>query len=92
MDVRETRLIVFNRAEWKCEVCHILLIGAMPQIAHQIPQKKHYIKKYGKAIIHHHLNLKACCGLKCNSKIDINGKTMQIEKLVEEIKKDLQYD
>lgn len=84
---QEKRLQIFRRAGWKCECCGQRLSrdGMHPQLAHIIPQKKRNIKKYGKQVIHHQLNLKAVCSGRCNSAVDINGKDMLIEKLVNKI-------
>ncbi len=91
MDIQETRIFIFKRDRWRCCICHEY-VGkySTPQCGHIIPAKKHYIAKYGKEVIHHHLNMKATCCLAHNAKIDINGKVVLIEKLVKKIKKELE--
>jgi hypothetical protein len=86
--IQETRLRIFNRDNWKCTQCGLRLSHerAVAQLAHVLPQKKMYIKKYGNDIIHHDLNMLSVCGLKCNSKVDINGKDALIEKHVQKIR------
>ena len=54
-------------------------------MAHQIPQRKHFIRRYGRNIIHHELNFKATCGLKCNNAVSIANKPVAINALVKEI-------
>ena len=86
----DTRLEVFARAGWKCEVCHVPLnLVSHPQLAHRIPQNTRNLVKYGKRIIHHHLNLAATCCLACNAKVDIRHHPKEIEALVSRIKHDL---
>ena len=55
------------------------------QLAHRIKKSKANIKKYGKEIIHHPLNMKAVCGLECNAVFDLGHNEYAIEKLVSEI-------
>ena len=83
--MNETRIIVFNRSGGFCEVCGKPIDYAY-QMAHRIPQRKHFVKKYGKAVIHHPLNFRATCGLRCNNAVSIGNHPLEIERIVEEIK------
>lgn len=87
MDIKETRLKVFKKARFQCQVCGLPFYSdkATPQLAHQIKQSKYNIKKYGKEVIHHPLNLKAVCSLSCNAKADLGVKEELIKKLVMKI-------
>ena len=73
-------------AEPYCRVC-----GLAPsiQLAHRIPKSKAMLRKYGNRIIHHRKNLVPVCGLKCNAACSIQGRPLEIEKLVKEIREDL---
>lgn len=89
--IEQTRLQIFKRDRWRCVVCkeHINIHNS-PQLAHKIPAKKHYIAKYTKEVIHHPLNMGSTCCLAHNAKLDINGHTARIDKLVEEIRLDIE--
>lgn len=58
-------------------------------MSHRIPQRKHFVKRYGKDVVHHPLNFAACCGLTCNNKVSIGNHPVAIEQLVAEIREDL---
>ena len=88
---QEKRLQIFIKSGWECDHCGGYLNRySTPQLGHRISQTKYNIKKYGKDIIHHPLNMKAVCSIKCNSAVAI-GKSMseQINSLVNEIKREL---
>ena len=86
----DTRLEVFSRAGWKCEVCGAPLnLVAHPQLAHRIPQATRFLVRYGKRVIHHPMNLAATCCLECNAKVDIRHHPKEIEALVRRIQCDL---
>jgi len=75
----------------KCQVCGVSLFGKIPQLAHRIPKKKAYLKKYGRAVIHHPLNLRVVCSLRCNSACLLDPATHPIEarELVRKIREAL---
>lgn len=83
-EIYETQVKVFVRDDWKCVVC------GRPgnQCAHILPQDKLHIAKYGTEIIHHPENLLTTCSLKCNSKVEINGRSqpLRAEKHAQKIK------
>lgn len=85
---QEKRFNIFMDAGLKCEVCGDKLTEGTAQLAHRINQSKRNLKKYGKAIIHHKLNLATTCS-KCNNKVSLYGKYNSIDRLVENIKKEL---
>lgn len=67
--ISEQKAVLLERDHWTCRVCG----QAANQLAHRIPQSKMNIKKYGKHVIHHSLNLVSVCSLRCNSSVIING-------------------
>ena len=54
--------------DWLCAECDRSLHapGAVLQWAHGFPQTDGNIAKYGEAVVHHPLNGKVVCSLKCN--------------------------
>jgi len=80
---------LFSDYGWCCGICKKSLLSGVPQLAHRIPQSKRNIKKYGKEVIHHKLNMIPVESLECNAAASIAGDTIAIELLVNEIKADL---
>lgn len=81
----ELRTMVFNQAGGLCVVCGVQLDWSLFQMAHRIPQRKYFLKKYTKAVIHHPKNLAATCGLRCNNAVSIGNHPIEIQMLVEDI-------
>ena len=77
-DIQENRLFIFKRDKFTCHCGNPITRFGTPQLGHIIPQKKMYLKKYGAEIIHHPMNMKSCCCLKCNSKVDLGFKDAMI--------------
>lgn len=92
--MQEQRLQLLIERGSRCEVCGNHLTISNLQIAHRIPQSKANLKKYGKKIIHHPLNLATVCSLKCNSAVLCNPATMPIttQKLIKKIEENLNED
>lgn len=69
-----------------CQVC-----GKRPstQCAHRIPKDKPNLRKYGKRIVHHRLNILAVCSLACNDAVSISNHPEEIKALVERIRGEL---
>jgi hypothetical protein len=72
---------IYERDGWTCVCGNSVFQYGTPQIAHRIPQRKHLIRKYGKEIIHHPVNLRATCCLKCNASVS----TLNYKEVLEEI-------
>jgi uncharacterized membrane protein YccC len=89
LEAMEQRTRLINRARGRCEVCGKMLVN--PQVAHRVPQHKRYLRRYGKAVIHHPLNLKVVCSLRCNSAVLLDPAThpIEAEELIQRIKEDL---
>lgn len=85
---RKTELCI--KARWTCQVCGKHLTPSTAQLAHRIPKHKKYLKRYGKAIIHHPLNMVVTCAA-CNSSVLLDPATHPIEsqELIERIKEAL---
>ena len=84
-DNKRTRYILAGN---RCEHCGELMFYEQSQYAHRISKSKANLKKYGPEIIHHDLNLKLVCSLKCNSAVLLSPAThpVEAEKLVNEIR------
>lgn len=93
LEPAHTRAMVIARAKRMngglplCEVCGLAPGG---QMAHRIPQNKRNLKRYGPRVIHHPLNIKWVCSLRCNSAASINNRPLAIQQLIDEIMEDLQ--
>lgn len=85
---QETVLLLLNRQGGRCAVCGKYLTPGTTELAHRIPQRKHFLKKYGERIIHHPLNLAAVCrgSSRCNNAVSIGNQPIAISKLVDAIR------
>lgn len=77
--IYEQKLAMLNDRGYVCQVCGKEINVHTAQMAHIMASSKSNIKKYGKEVIHHHLNLKLVCGLKCNSAVLKSPATHPIE-------------
>lgn len=77
------RLDIFERDGFRCVCGKSVYAYGTPQLAHRLPQRKHLIKKYGKDIIHHPVNLVSTCSLKCNASVSVSSKMAVIGVLKE---------
>lgn len=89
LDAWEQKIALIERAGGRCEVCGASLTH--PQVAHRIPKFKRYLKRWGKAVIHHPLNLAVVCSLKCNSAVLLDPAThpIEAEELIDKIMQNL---
>jgi 5-methylcytosine-specific restriction endonuclease McrA len=87
-EYQENRIRLMIERGCVCEVCGKPLHLGNLQLAHRIPKAKRYLKKYGKEVIHHPLNLATVCSLKCNDAVLLDPKTHPIEaaELIRRIK------
>ena len=83
------RLEIFERDGFRCVCGKSVYAYGTPQLAHRVPQRKHFLKRYGKEVIHHPMNLVSTCSLECNASVSIGGKPLEIAELVEKIKQEL---
>ena len=90
-EYQENRIRLMVERGCTCEVCGKHLDYGNLQLAHRIASTKGYLKKYGKDVIHHPLNLATVCSLKCNDAVLLDPKTHPIEaqELIEKIKESL---
>ena len=89
-DMQEQRQEIFKRDNYACQACggSIYRLGT-PQLAHRISQGVANVKRYGKEVIHHELNMASVCCLKCNDAMNIGFSTKQADALAEKIKQEI---
>lgn len=89
-DMQEQRQEIFRRDEYTCKACgeSIYRFGN-PQLAHRISQSVMNVKRYGKEVIHHPLNMASVCSLRCNDAMNIGFSTKQADELAEKIKQEI---
>ena len=75
----------------RCDVCNLWIPLEESHIAHRIPKTKSNLKKYGKGIIHHPLNLALTCP-DCNSAVLINNDPVSKGLLIAKIERALIED
>lgn len=84
----ELRSYIFARDAYRCRSCRLSVYrSGFPQIAHRIANTKANVKRYGKEVINHPVNLASTCSLYCNGKMNIGFKTREADELAEKIKK-----
>ncbi len=69
--IEETKLAVYLRVGGTCQACG-KQVGPAGHCGHVIPQSQ--IDRFGPEVIHHPLNMKWVCSLKCNHAIEISCK------------------
>ncbi len=80
-------LAIYERDEWTCVCGNSVHIYGTPQIAHRLSQSKVNLKKWGAEVIHHPVNLRAVCSLKCNASVATHD-WRQVLKEIEEYEQD----
>ena len=87
LDAQEQKERMIAEAGYKCYVCNKPVTFQTAQLAHVIEKSKSNLKKYGEEVIHHPLNMKVVCSLKCNSACLMSPKThpIQAQDLIERI-------
>lgn len=83
-DYRDLRRLMYIRANECCEVCGKPLRDSF-ELAHRIPQRKHWIEKYGAAIIHHPLNMRVTCPGACNDAVSLGNNDHLHQQVIQEI-------
>ena len=74
MRIMETREKLWTRSLGYCEYCGEPIDYMGFEIAHVIPQRRHWLKKYGEQVIHHADNLRAThATARCNNGVSIGN-------------------
>lgn len=85
----EQRMEIFERDHFTCICQKSIMAHGTPQLAHRIPQRKHLLRRFGKDVIHHPVNMVSTCSLECNAEVSIAQDTGKIIGVLEEI---LEYE
>jgi len=85
LEANDRREEIFARDNWTCRICGKPLRAGIPQLAHRIAATQANIKKYGREIIYHSLNMWSTCSLDCNSHCNIGNRPVERELLIDEI-------
>ena len=81
---------LYARQGGRCAVCGEMLDWMTFHAAHRIPQRKHWLRRYGKDVIHHPDNFFATCPTdRCNNAISIGNNRMRADDIAEEIEKNM---
>jgi hypothetical protein len=92
-DIVELRNTLYYRQGGKCATCGAQLDWSGFQCAHRIPQRKHWVKKYGAEVIHHADNFRATCPNDiCNNAVSIGNNIYIADKIAAEIREYLTCD
>lgn len=71
LEIEDTKRAVYLRDRGLCQACR-KQIGPAGHCGHVIPQSQ--IDRFGEGIIHHPLNMKWVCSLRCNHAVEISYK------------------
>ena len=87
-EIRENKMI---EQGGKCAACgKYFKANEKIELAHLLPQRKHIMKRYGKEIIHHPMNMKLTHSGDCNDAVQMSpNKTVLVEAHVESIRQEI---
>lgn len=90
---QEQRERIYRRDGGQCVNCGAALDITNYHRAHIIPQRKHWIRKYGGKIIHHDANMQATCPNDiCNNAVSLGNNLHLIEQHAEMIREKILYN
>lgn len=91
LEAEEKKKRIYYMKGGTCEVCGKVIPYAEAQLAHRIAKTRPNIKKYGKNVINHPLNLALTCSDRfgrCNDACNIGNNPVKVAKLLGEILND----
>ncbi|AFG37641.1 hypothetical protein Spiaf_1582 [Spirochaeta africana DSM 8902] len=87
MTREEQRIEIFMREDGRCFVCGAPLDWNCFHLAHVIPQRKHWVKRYGKSVIHHAENMRATCPTdRCNGAVSLGNNHHTVEQHAQRVR------
>ena len=87
--IRDLKFRLFSTQSGLCFFCGEPVAITAMELAHRISQSKTNLKLWGEAVIHHRLNLRGTHAGRCNSRVSLNPDSIEAEKLVYTIQKEL---
>jgi hypothetical protein len=88
--IAETKLRKYTEQDGNCGHCGNELERPYDaELAHRIPQTKLNLKKFGKKVIHHDINLVLVCSKRCNSGVLIDNKPVRKAQVISQIQESL---
>ena len=87
--IRDLRFRIFSEQSGRCFTCGEPVSITQLELAHRISQSKTNLKLWGAEVIHHRLNLRGTHPGRCNSRAALNPDSIEAEKLVYDIQKEL---
>jgi Fe2+ or Zn2+ uptake regulation protein len=86
-DVNDLKERLYYQQHGLCAVCGKPLDFTNFHAAHIVPQRKHWLKLYGKRLIMHEVNMKATCPTDaCNGAVSLGNNAHRVEKHMQYIK------
>ena len=87
--IRAMKFRLFSEQSGRCFTCGEPVSITQLELAHRISQSKTNLKLWGAEVIHHKMNLRGTHPGRCNSRVTLNPDSIEAEKLVYTIQKDL---
>jgi hypothetical protein len=92
-EMTETRHKVYSAAGCRCVVCGKPLDWQTFHQAHVIPQRVHWMRKYGRQIIHHWYNMRATCPTdRCNNAVSLGNNEHLVEQHAQLVREIIEED
>lgn len=74
LELEDVRRACYAREGGYCATCGKPLDRMQFHLAHVIPQRKHWMRRYGKHVVHHPDNLRATCPTdSCNGAVSLGN-------------------
>ena len=87
--IRAMKFRLFSEQSGRCFFCGDPVSITQMELAHRISQSKTNLKLWGESVIHHRMNLRGTHAGRCNSRVSMNPMSLEAERLVRDIQKDL---
>ena len=87
--IRAMKFRLFSEQSGRCFFCGDPVSITQMELAHRISQSKTNLKLWGAEVIHHRLNLRGTHPGRCNSRAALNPDSIEAEKLVYDIQKEI---
>ena len=86
LQIMETREKLWTRSRGMCEHCGGPIDYMGFEMAHVIPQRKHWLKRYGEQVIHHPDTIRAThATARCNNGVSLGNNEYLVDQHAEKI-------